>query len=119
MSDYQKKMLRTLTRMKVLCIVGIIINLLIHPVDKLLCFDVTAGAIVMIVLWVYGLINGLGILPQNIPVMMMGFTRLIQFGFDYWRYKVNWVAVSILLGTDLVWLIYLLAHKSKYEYEKE
>lgn len=118
MDDYQKKMLATLRVMKVLCGIGVAANITLHPGGTPIGLRLSLGAIFIIGAWIWGLLNGLGYFNQSIPIFFLGLCRLVQAGYNLWRGKFNTLVFCILIVVDVIWLFYLLIHKSKYEYER-
>ena len=75
MSEQQRKMLATLKRMKFLCAIGVIANVLLHPDVPFLGIRFSIAQTILILIWLYGLINGLGYLNQNVPLFQIGIVR--------------------------------------------
>lgn len=119
MSEQQRKMLTTLKRMKLLCAIGIIANVLLHPDISPIGIRFSIAQTILIFVWLYGLINGLGYLDQNVPLFQTGIVRGGQIAYLLLRHSViNLPSTVILIVLDVIWIVYLLSHKAKYYYER-
>lgn len=119
MSEQQRKMLATLKRMKLLCAVGVIANVLLHPSGTPVGVRFSIAQTIMIIIWLYGLINGLGYLNQNVPLFQIGIVRGGQIAYLMLRHSsISLPSAVALVVLDVVWVVYLLSHKAKYYYER-
>ena len=119
MSEQQRKMLATLKRMKFLCAIGVIANVLLHPDVPFLGIRFSIAQTILILIWLYGLINGLGYLNQNVPLFQIGIVRGWQIAYLLLRhFTVSLPSAVILIAMDVIWVVYLLSHKAKYYYER-
>ncbi len=119
MSEQQRKMLATLKRMKFLCAIGVIANVLLHPDVPFLGIRFSIAQTILILIWLYGLINGLGYLNQNVPLFQIGIVRGGQIAYLLLRhFTVSLPSAVILIAMDVIWVVYLLSHKAKYYYER-
>lgn len=113
---YERKILQTLDTMKWIYLAIVLLNLALPVVAP------TVVGIRLFLQWVvilihgWGLLNGLSYFSQSVPAVPVLGVRLVQVGWYLYFKDINWIPFSILLVLDILFILYLYNHKSKYEY---
>jgi hypothetical protein len=119
MNRYEKRIYGTLQVIKILFMGVAVANLLVsvlHPFS----FGFT-----LFLQWVivgvhfYAMLRGISFMSQTVPIFIWGLARSIEITIYSIFNSVNWFMMVGLLVLDLVYIGYLLVHKSSYEFETE
>lgn len=115
-NKYEKKILFGLNLIRVLCAIGIVLNLVLPLVEKpkFTIFFLTQFLAIGVI-YVYSLINVVG--NQNTPILATFFVRAMQgLIFIGWRHDISWVSMGVLILIDMLLIILLVLDKGNYEY---
>lgn len=117
MNQYERSIMFNTYVMKVGYVALVILNIGLPCIDgthsRLWLMQISAC-----VVWVFGLLGGLGYFNQLVPILQIGIVRIIECLYLLlFKYKVTiWWAVGIYILADVIYLVYLLIDKSNYEY---
>jgi hypothetical protein len=106
--------------MKVLFAIIAISNLVL-PFYKDWSWRFSVFQIIAVLIWVYGLMGGLGYFNQATPILAIGILRMLQAGcyLIFRRSQINWIVFAIFIALDVIFTIFLIFDKANYEYVKE
>lgn len=126
-----KKLLINLTISKGLCFIVVLCNL-VFPLYQGQYFKFIPLQIILIVFWLYGLACHLGyfkvqtsledgkrIYEPSIPIIQIAACRIIETTYFWFAKKgvVDWKIFIILVGMDVIYIIFILLDKATYYYE--
>lgn len=119
----EKAMLRNLTRVKVVTIIGILLNLLLPVMSNRSGFQCFTQWI-LVICYIIALINAIGWqgwTTQYIPLLPMGIVRIFQIVYHFFisSVSINFTFFAIVFIYDSVYILMLLLMKSSYEFVKE
>lgn len=120
MNRYEKNLMVNITIMKVLYVVTLFINLLV-PVKRNTIFYVSVFQIVVVIVWFFGLLGGMGFFDQRTPILPIGIIRFIEIiyygviraGF------ISWISIGVYIIFDIIFVAFLFFDKANYEYVTE
>ena len=120
MNRYERNIMLNTYVMKVGYILLIVVNLAVHCLkgthSRLWLLQITACLV-----WILGLLGGLGYLNQMVPILQIGIVRIIECLYLLlFKYKeTRWWVVGLYILVDVIYVVYLLIDKSNYEYVVE
>lgn len=120
MNRYERNLMLNVTLMKIFYVCLVLVNILL-PVQRNTFFSTNLLQIIVVIVWFFGLLGGMGYFDQMTPVLPIGivrFVELIYYGFLKEGY-LNWIAFVIYVGLDIIYMTFLFFDKAGYEYKKE
>lgn len=120
MNKYERGILLNTFIMKVLYVILLLVNLFL-PTIKNTYFHFSILQIVVIIMWLFGLLGGLGYFNQYTPILSIGIIRIIEIGYALlFKFKVtNWIAIGVFILIDIIFTVFLLLDKASYAYVTE
>lgn len=120
MNKYEKSLMFNTYIMKVGFVLILLTNLFI-PVFKDTYFHFSLFQLGAIIIWLFGLLSGLGYFNQDTPILQIFILRIFEMGWYalLHRQKTNWWMFVIFIILDVVYMAFLLIDKSSYTYETE
>lgn len=120
MNRYERNLMVNITIMKILYVLTLFINLLI-PIKRSTFFYVSLFQIIIVIIWFFGLLGGMGFFDQRTPILPIGVVRLIEiiyYGVIRTGF-INWIALGIYIIFDIIYIAFLFFDKANYEYKSE
>ena len=120
MNKYEKSLMFNVTIMKIGFVIIALTNFFL-PVYKDTYFQFSLFQIGVIIIWFYGLMNGIGYGHQNVPIVAIGLLRIAEAGYHALIHfeKTNWWVFLVFIVMDVIYLAFLLIDKSSYTYTTE
>ena len=120
MNKYERGILLNTFIMKVLYVILLLVNLFL-PTIKNTYFHFSILQSVVIIMWLFGLLGGLGYFNQYTPILPIGIIRIIEIGYALlFKFKVtNWIAIGVFILIDIIFTVFLLLDKASYAYVTE
>lgn len=120
MNRYEQSIMLNTYVMKVGYVLLVIINLA-APCLKGIHSRLWLMQVVICLVWILGLLGGLGYLNQMVPILQVGIVRIIECLYLLlFKYKeTRWWVVGLYVLVDVIYVVYLLIDKSNYEYVVE
>lgn len=118
MNRYEANIMVNTFVMKVLYCILLIVNMAL-PFYKNWVWHFSIIQLIIVVIWFFGLLGGLGYFNQSTPILQIGIVRIFQLGayFLFKRAMINWIVILVYLALDLFFLLFLLFDKANYYYE--
>ena len=116
LNKYEKKIMLGLTLIRVLCGVGIVLNIVLPLVDNLKFNAFLVSQILPIAfIYIYSLVNVVGY--QGVPIIQTFIIRFLQsLIFVLWAGDISWVTFGVLVFVDVLLCMLLTLDKGSYEY---
>lgn len=120
MNKYERNLMFNITVMKVIYVLIIFCNLLL-PIRRDVLFSISPLQIIAIIIWLFGLLGGMGYFDQRTPVLPIGILRFVEILYyavlrtDY----INWIGFGICVLLDIIFIAFLFFDKANYTYVKE
>lgn len=120
MNRYERSIMLNTYVMKVGYVLLVIINLAASCL-KGIHSRLWLMQVVICLVWILGLLGGLGYLNQMVPILQVGIVRIIECLYLLlFKYKeTRWWVVGLYVLVDVIYVVYLLIDKSNYEYVVE
>ena len=113
MNRYERSIMLNTYVMKVGYVLLIVINLVV-PCLKGTHSRLWLLQIVACLVWILGLLGGLGYLNQMVPILQIGIVRIIECLYLLlFKYKeTRWWIIGLYILIDVIYVVYLLIDKS-------
>lgn len=118
MNKYEKNIMANTNIMKITYVVISLVNMLL-PFYKDWHWRFSIFQLVIVIIWFFGLLGGLGYFGQATPILPIGIVRIVQIGaYMLFRLReVNWYVIGVYVILDIIFLAFLLFDKATYVYE--
>lgn len=120
MNKYEKNLMFNVIVMKIIYCIIIFVNLLV-PIRRNVYFIISPLQVIIVIVWLFGLLGGMGFFDQRTPVLPIGLLRFIEI-LDYGVLRtnyMNWWAFAIFVVLDMIFTTFLFFDKANYSYVKE
>lgn len=113
-TKHEKRILASLTYMKVLGFIVILVNLIFGRIN----FLYTIGTVIISIGHFVSTLGGLGYLDRYTAILPIGGTRVfVIFVTLIFKWEFSLLQTVLLVVCDVINIFYLLLHKSKYQYK--
>lgn len=120
MNKYERNLMFNVSVMKIIYVLIVICNLLL-PIRRDVFISISPLQIVAVIIWLFGLLGGMGYFDQRTPILPIGILRFIEvLYYAVLRTKyINWVSFCVYLILDIIFVAFLFFDKANYMYVKE
>lgn len=120
MNKYERNLMFNVHVMKLIYVLVVFCNLLL-PIRRDTLFCISPLQIVAVIVWLFGLLGGMGYFDQRTPILPIGILRFVEvlyYGVLRTNY-INWIGFAIYVVLDIIFMAFLFFDKANYTYVKE